>query len=487
MDKDSVKTVGELAEYPVFKWFKEIASVPHPSGHTEKIGAYLVDFARERGLKYHTDGNHNVVIFKDGSKGREAEEPVILQGHTDMVADKCPGSTHNFLTDPLKLMVEGDWLTADGTTLGGDDGAAVAIMLAILDDTSLEHPPLECVFTTDEEDGLIGASALDMSVLKGRRLVNLDSEDEGILTAGCAGGMTVKVDLPVERIYQSGALVTLTVGDLRGGHSGQMINAGRGNADKLMAETIKELSIRAGGCGLVTFEGGQRDNVIPFRAEASAVIGGGVILDADAFGREMTEHFRERFGDKDPDILISAEVSPAVDMMAVTPDSTERILALMERLPYGVIRMSEALPGLVQTSANIGVVRLEKDVFRAVLSVRSSVVSERDAVGDKIDRTADELGASVRRQGVYPAWEFRAESPLRDRMCALWKTMTGKDMKVDVIHAGLECGLFYESLEGLDAVSIGPDMQDIHTYKERLSIPSTLRLYDYVLELLKEL
>ena len=488
--KDTAKTpanLDELLEIPVFKWFGEIARVPHPSGHTEKIGAYLVEFAKERGLKYHTDDNHNVIIYKAGSAGRKDDAPVILQGHTDMVADKEPASTHDFLKDPLDLMIEGDWLTADGTTLGGDDGAAVALMLTILDDESLEHPPLECVFTTDEEDGLIGASALDMSLLKGRRLVNLDSEDEGILTAGCAGGMTVKVDLPIKKAYQSGQLITVSIGSLRGGHSGQMINEGRGNAVKLLAEILGEIAGRTASFGLKTFAGGQRDNVIPFCAEASAVVEGGYIFDPDALGREMTEELRARFGEADPDLEVTVRTAPAVDVMAVTPEDSAKIIALMGRLPYGVIKMSEALPGLVQTSANVGVARIEETVFKAVLSVRSSVVSERDAVGDGIEDGAGELGASVKRQGVYPAWEFRKESPLRDKMCALWKAMTGEEMKVDVIHAGLECGLFYESLDGLDAVSIGPDMQDIHTYNEKLSIPSTLRLYEYVTELLKEL
>ena len=477
------------SDYPFLYYFEKISEIPRVSGHTEAISNFLCDFAKEENLSYTQDELHNVVIRKGGQKCKADVPCVILQGHMDMVGDKTTDSTHDFLKDPIKLILNGDELTADGTTLGGDDGVAVAMMMAVLADRTISHPPIECIFTVDEEIGLLGAAGLDMSMLKGRIMINLDSEDEGILTAGCAGGMTVNTSLPVKRIEKTGITAKVVIDGLKGGHSGQMINMGRANAIKLMGRLISELK-EVCQFSVSSLNGGQKDNVIPFNATAD------ILFENEnqrtTFKKEMARreaiYKAELAGcDDGLEIKLSDENNDKAKIFVMEEMTLQNVLTQLLNMPYGVIAMEKNLKDLVETSSNVGVMRTTEGEFKTQSSVRSSILSKRDLVGKTIMDTARTLGGTAMITGPYPSWEFKKESPLRDLMASIWKDLTGRDAVVEVIHAGLECGLFYNKLPGLDAVSIGPDMKDIHTFSETLSISSAKRNDDFVRRVLASL
>lgn len=489
----------------VMSYFEELSRIPRISGHSDKAAAYLCGVAKKLGLLYKRDDADNVIIYKPGSAGAENKPPVILQGHFDMVGDTAPGVAHDFENDGLTLIRDGDMLRADGTTLGGDDGIAVAMMLAILEDETQSHPPLEALFTSDEEIGLLGAAAVDASWLRGRLMLNLDSEDEGILTAGCAGGMTATTKLPVTYVEKRGCVYTIGISGLLGGHSGVMINKGRGNAIKILGRLLDELSLNE-AMAIRTLKGGEKDNVIPFEATAEVLFEGTWDETSDTRLREMVKAFEDKVNheyDGTDTVSVTLSQQPSWNrwqnpsqksshhenavVSVLDKASCRRVMAQLMNLPYGVVKMTKALPDLVQTSSNVGVVRLDDKVFRTVSSVRSAVASERDLIGRQIITLTEALGGTTTITGCYPAWEFKAESPLRAVMADVWKKQTGKDLVVDIIHAGLECGLFYEKMSDLDAVSIGPTMHDIHTYRESLEISSVRRLCAFVDEVLKRL
>ncbi|MDD6346432.1 MAG: beta-Ala-His dipeptidase [Lachnospiraceae bacterium] len=471
----------------ILEIFEEYAAVPHVSGHTRRARDFICRRAEELGLAYTADDHDNVIIRKSASPGCDKAAVVILQGHLDMVGDTAPGVTFDFLREGIRVIRDGNRLRADGTTLGADNGIAVALMLAILEDRTLQHPALEAVFTSDEEIGLLGASALDTSLLTGRLLINLDSEDEGILTAGCAGGAAMRAVFPCRRVPAAGAVFTVTIDGLRGGHSGQMIGEGRGNAVKLLARLLCLLEDRK-TYHLLSVKGGTKDNAIPMTASAVIAVDPG---DEDglralclAFEKDIR---RELAGRDDLSVRITGNSPHEADDIlaggALSDEDRQRLLAFLTSLPYGVLSR-EKDPSLIRTSANPGILTTGRTEATIVTSVRSSLESERCAVCDRIRRLAGALGAACTEEGTYPAWQFREDSPLRTAMCRLWREMTGRDMVVDVIHAGLECGIFDSNLPGLDAVSIGPAMSDIHTYRESLDIASTARLAAYLEKLL---
>ncbi|MDO4478337.1 MAG: aminoacyl-histidine dipeptidase [Lachnospiraceae bacterium] len=468
-------------------FFEELSAIPRISGHTEAATRYLVSYAQKEDLPYYVDEKGNVIIYKAGQKCAPDTEPVILQGHIDMVGDKAPDSDHDFLTDPLSLSLDGDDLHADRTTLGADDGIAAAYMLAILEDPESVYPPIEAVFTVDEEIGLQGAAALDMTKLKGKRLINIDSEEEGILTAGCAGGMSVTTELSLKRIEAEGMTATITLSGLKGGHSGVMIDKGRGNAIKMMGRLLYELKEMV-SLRLISLEGGARDNVIPFRAvarvlleneEDAALIGTHIDILKAVYAHELAG--------VDDGLEIAIEMTGQGEAAVMTQDALNRVLAFLLNTPYGVQAMERHIPDLVETSANLGRVSCTDKVFTALSSVRSSITSKRDQIGDAMTALARSLDGRTRIDGTYPAWEFRDKSPLREVMCDVYRKMTGKDMVVEAVHAGLECGIFYQAIEDLDAVSIGPNIRDIHTYNETLSLSSARRVYAYLRDVLKAL
>ena len=460
----------------VFYWFETLCGIPHGSGNTKEISDFCVEFAIEHGLRCSQDVWNNVVIRKPASVGYEEHPPVILQGHLDMVCEKDEGVAIDFTKDGLALRVEGDWISADGTTLGGDDGIAVAMALAILEDDTLAHPPLEVLFTTDEETGMYGAAGLDPTDIKGRTLINVDSEQEGTLTVGCAGGARVDVGLPLRRGAAEGPCVQIVIDGLQGGHSGVEIHKGRQNANKLMGELLRQLPE---GWQLVSLSGGQKDNAIPRLARAQVLCHGDVAAVAAAFAAAKRV-------DTDPGLQVT--VTPAGRAaQALSAADSRRAAALLCALPDGVQAYSRDIEGLVETSLNLGILRLDADGLHASFAVRSGINREKDALLHRLQAVAAAHGAIAEPGGAYPAWEYRADSPLRDVMVDTYRQLTGTAPTVEIIHAGLECGLLSDKLPGLDAVSCGPDMQDIHTSRERLSISSTARTYQYLCRVLERL
>ena len=464
------RVLAGLQPEKVFYYFEQLCAIPHGSGNTGKIAQYLMFFAKAHSLEAEKDASNNVIIRKEASGGYQDAPTVILQGHLDMVCAKEPGSAHDFTKDGLSLRVEDGWIKADGTTLGGDDGIAVAMALAILADEEADHPALEAVFTTDEETGMFGAKALDMECLQGRLLINIDSEQEGVLTVACAGGSKTTVRMPFARKKADGETVTVRITGLTGGHSGAEIHKGRANAAVLAGQILRDTGLLP-----VSLNGGSADNAI--MPECLLTVCG---TDVEAKCKEEEKKLREQFPAEDIR-LICAPADADAGVMDLD------LGALLDALPYGVRSMSKDIDGLVQTSLNVGIVRTEGDVLTMTYSVRSSVNKEKDDLNAKLKKVASDFGGRAETNGAYPAWEYRKESPLRDRMAEIYKKLYGKEAAVEAIHAGLECGLFYDALDGLDAVSIGPDMQAIHTPAEALSVASVKRTYEYVLAVLKSL
>lgn len=470
----------------VFHYFEEIAGIPHGSGNTKQISDYLAFFAKERGLEYVQDELNNVVIYKPATEGYENAPTVILQGHMDMVCEKRPDVEHDFTKDGLKLSVKNGYVSANGTTLGGDDGIAVAYMLALLESTDIPHPALEAVFTVDEEIGLLGAFDMDCSVLKGRRMINLDSEAEGSLWVSCAGGLTGSTRIPVRRVEAEGTKLQIKICGLMGGHSGAEINKNRANANILMGRFLYGLK-KQYAFELIHLAGGTKDNAITRECTAQILADGENAASIQDYALNVQNKLREEFAGTDEGITIQAENLGDAKEMVLHPSSRERVLFFLVNTPWGIAKMSGTIPGLVETSSNLGVTELKAEEFLAVNSIRSSVGAAKDALSDRVEYLTEFLGGEYTVEGAYPAWEYRKDSPLRDRMVEIYEKMYGEKPNVVAIHAGLECGLFYEKIEGLDCVSLGPDMKDIHTSEELLDIASAERVWNYLLEVLKNL
>lgn len=489
----------ELEPAKVFAFFEEICGIPHGSGNTQQISNYLVSFARERNLESYQDVLGNVIIIKEAAPGYEDHEPVILQGHMDMVAVKEPECALDMQKEGLELDAEGDWLFAKGTSLGGDDGIALAYGLALLDG-AYRHPRIELVFTVDEEVGMDGARALVVSPLKGRRLINLDSEEEGIFLSGFAGGARVNMTLSFERKLKQGALCRISVGGLRGGHSGGEIHKERGNAICILGRVLARLEEKLDLC-LDGLEGGVADNAIPVFAAAELLVTGRSDREGEKEPLSLEEcreivsqicaetnaMLRGELADKDEGIKIEAAFRDTGKGEVIGEALSKRVIDLLNTLPYGVQAMSSAMPGLVETSLNPGLLRMTDEKIKIGISVRSSVDSAKDALVGKLRSLANLAGAGTEVTGDYPGWTYRKESPLRDKMVEVYREMYHKEPVVEAIHAGVECGLLAHKIPGLDCVSIGPDMKDIHTAKEKLSIPSVERMWEYLLKVLEAL
>ena len=472
----------------VFSWFERLCAIPHGSGNTKAVSDWLADFAAKRGLESIQDDLNNVIIFKDAAPGYEGAEPVILQGHMDMVCEKTPDCTLDLTKDGLDLAVEGDTVLARGTTLGGDDGIAVAMMLAALDDASLPHPRLECVFTVDEEIGMLGAAGLDTAPLRGRRMINIDSEEEGVFTVGCAGGRIVKCVLPVRRegFLSSAVPLNIEVSGLIGGHSGTEIHNGRANASVLLGRVLYALR-KVTAVRIIEVRGGEKDNVIPNRAAAEVVVGDAA--EAARICGELERTFRAEYAAVDPEIMVAAKPVGAAEAETVPMDaeSTEKTVCLLLCAPNGVQAMSADVEGLVETSLNLGILETQPDRVEASFCVRSSVESRKKLLADRLQSLTELLGGQVESSGDYPGWAFRRESPLRELMVEVFTEQYGRAPVVDAVHAGVECGLFAGKLPGLDCVSIGPDLDDIHTARERMHIASVQRTWALLTETLKRM
>ena len=479
----SERKLQGLEPESVFRYFEEICAIPHGSRNTKAISDYLVSFAKAHGLRYRQDESNNVVIFAPGTCGLEDHESVILQGHMDMVCEKDAGCPLDMAVDGLDVTHDGCCVFAKGTTLGGDDGIAVAYALAILDDNTIAHPPLEVIVTVDEEIGMLGAAAMDLADVKGRTMLNLDSEDEGIFTVSCAGGATCTVSLNAERKAVYGPCVRLSVEGLRGGHSGAEIHKNRANANKVMGDFLGRIQKLMPLC-LTSFSGGSKDNAIPRACQATVVAMGIGLERINDIAAQLQQEVRETYDE--PEALVQAFDVDALGGNAMTTAATADVISLLCAAPNGVQAYCPDMPELVQTSLNLGIAKLG-DRFTTTFSVRSSVNAEKEGLITKLKELADFYNGTYSQSGTYPAWEFRKDSRLRDVMVPIYTRMFGKEPKVLAIHAGLECGLLGDKLPGLDCVSIGPQMHDIHTSREKLEIASTKRTWDFLLEILKAL
>ncbi len=459
----------------VFYYFEKISAIPHGSGNTDKISDYCMEVAATLGLPAEKDAWNNVIIRKAASAGYEDHPTVILQGHLDMVCEKDAECSIDFLTDGLDLALDGDFLYAKGTTLGGDDGIAIAMTLAILEDSTLAHPPIEALFTTDEETGMYGAEGLDASKLHGNVLLNIDSEEEGILTVSCAGGARAAITVPLTRGSTDMPCYKVTLSGLIGGHSGVEIGTGRQNANVMLGRFLSSLPF---AYRIIDIGGGMKDNAIPREATAIVAASGDLAAAAAAFVKANRI-------DADPDLSIAVENAAIANGFDAA--SSLRIAEFLVSVPNGVQKMSSDIEGLVQTSLNLGILKIENDCLTATFAVRSSVGSEKAELLDKLASVAEDFGGDFESHGHYPAWEYRKDSPLRDTMVRVYEQMYGASPEVVAIHAGLECGLFAGKIADLDAVSFGPNLYDIHTSRERLSVSSTVRTYQYLCETLKNL
>ena len=479
----SEKRLAGLQPGAVFEYFEELCAIPHGSHNTKAISDHIVAFAKEQGLRYIQDEANNVILFGEGTCGMEDHAPVILQGHMDMVCEKDADCPLNMDTDGLDVTHDGSYVFARGTTLGGDDGIAIAYAMALLADKSIPHPPLEVIVTVDEEVGMLGANVIDVSMLKGKTLINLDSEDEGIFTVSCAGGARATLSLKVDRRTVYGPCVRLMVDGLRGGHSGAEIHKKRANANKVMGEFMSRITKLMPLC-LTSFSGGSKDNAIPQSCQATVVAMGIGIDRINTIAEELQAEIREKYDE--PEANVQAFDVDALGGNSLTTEDTARVIALLCAMPNGVQKYSADIPGLVQTSLNLGIAKLG-EYFSVTSSIRSSVNQEKEELLEQLRKLCQFYDGSYSQMGEYPAWEYNKDSALRDTMVRVYTEMFGKKPEILAIHAGLECGLLGEKIPGLDCVSIGPQMHDIHTSRERLDIASTERVWKFLLEVLKAL
>ena len=477
--KQSTRLLCGISPESVLYYFEEISRIPRGSGNEAAVAEYLVAFAKERALYCHRDAANNVLIRKAATPDRTAAPALLLQGHTDMVCEKNGATTHDFLTDPIHLVKDGEWLRAEGTTLGGDDGIAVAMMLALLDGALASHPTYECLFTTEEETGMGGAIAFDYSLLTARHMINLDSEEEDQITVGCAGGLRTDLTLPVQRIAdESGETCRISLTGLCGGHSGENINCGRANANNLMARMLcalqKDHELR-----LISIDGGSKDNAIPRECEAivrtrsAAALAMALMLLSDEIGGELVE--------EDSGCTVRCERLDTAACAALLPPmdtaSTHRVLAALNTIPCGVLRMSMQVPGLVEYSRNVGVLKTEETAVCLTASSRSCRESLLDHTEQSLADFALLCGGTAQHRSRYPGWEYAPDSAVRSAYLAAYAALYGKTPRTAAIHAGLECGYIRKQIPNMDIISIGPDMQGIHSPDERLHLPSVDRVW----------
>ena len=468
----------------VFRYFEEIAAIPHGSRNTKAISDYLVNFAKEHKLEYYQDEANNVVIIKEATAGYEQADPIIIQGHMDMVCEKENGCTIDFEKDGLDLYVDGDFLKARGTTLGGDDGIAVAYTLAIMDADDLSHPRLEVVITVDEEIGMLGADVIDLSMLKGHKMLNIDSDVEGHFLTSCAGGMHIETRLPVSYEEANGVLYSVCVTGLEGGHSGAEIDKEHGNANIIMGRVLKTLEAEV-EYGIVSLAGGLKDNAIPRECCAELLVNPEDTKAFEAILEQLKPVLANEFMASDKDVTIVYEAKGEQKASVLGVPAQTKVIFYLRNVPNGVQNMSRIMPGLVETSLNLGIMELQEECLYMVTSVRSSVSSRKTDLADKLEHLTEFLGGEITIGGDYPAWEYKADSDIRDTISAVYKELFNEEPVFEAIHAGLECGILSGKIENLDCVSFGPNNYDIHTPKERLSISSTEKVWKLLVEFLK--
>lgn len=476
-----MEKLANLEPQKVFEYFEEICSIPHGSGNMDAISSYCMDFAAKHSLEAVRDEANNVVIYKKATNGYENADTVILQGHLDMVCQKTEDCNIDFVKDGLDIYTDGDFIKARGTTLGADNGIAVAMIMAILASEDIEHPAIEAVFTTDEEIGLIGAGKLSTESLKGRKMINIDSEDPLVLTVSCAGGSDFEMNIPIKRTEVNGEQVTLSVRGLKGGHSGVEINSGRVNANLLMARI---LNYAKGICDfdIISIDGGDKGNAIPLSSTAKLVV------QDDKFIIKINEYvnvIKEEISHRESGFVFDAVSNGATSVQAIENSLRDKLIFALLCAPNGVVEMSSEIEGLVETSLNLGILKTDQDKVIMHFALRSNKSSALKFLEDKLMTFSSCVGCSVRTFGHYPPWEYKDDSPLQRLYISEYEKKFGSKPLVKAIHAGLECGVFSSGIPGLDCISIGPRMHDIHTTAERLSISSTAEIYEVILNVLK--
>lgn len=459
----------------VLQHFCEISAVPRGSGYNEKISDWLCEFAKKHGIAYEQDDALNVILRMPASKGYENAPAVILQGHMDMVCVKDAVCNHDFINEGLSLLSDGNYIFADGTTLGADDGIAIAYMLSLLTDSTLQHPELICLITTDEETGMDGAREVKTEKIAAPYLINIDSEEEGVCWCGCAGGQRIEIELPLQREENTGYCVEVSLGGLSGGHSGADIHKYIPNAIHVLGRFLSEVSEKT-EIRILDMKGGEKDNSIPVNAAVRFFVFD--VNTADKVISKVSEAIAAVYGRSQKGMLFQSNIAKTkTSDRVLTKPCQEKLLFLLNQLPDGVQSMSTQIPELVETSMNLGIFEMNEEAAVYHLSLRSSVAYELQGLSKKVKQLAAFVGAVAESGSDYPAWEYRAESKLRELFCETYSLLYDKKPRTAAIHAGLECGLFCEKLPNTDMISVGPNMHDIHTPKERLEIISTVRVY----------
>lgn len=474
-----MSVLGNLEPKSVFGYFEDICKIPHGSGNMDKISQFCVDFAKEHGLEYIQDDMKNVIIIKEATPGYEEVEPLILQGHLDMVCEKRPDKEKDFLTEGIDVCTDGENIWADGTTLGGDNGIAVAYGLALLAAKDLQHPRLEMVLTVDEETGLYGAEAIDMSMLKGKKLINLDSEEEGIFTVGCAGGLTLACDIPMFTEEADGEVYELKVTGLLGGHSGAEIHKGRGNSNVILGRVLLAIGQKI-GLEIIKMEGGSKDNAIPRNSVAEILVGAEDVKKLEELVKEQEAILKNEFHASDAGVALelAAKGMATVEVL----DATSKVSALhaLNNIPNGIQAYSMDIEGLVETSLNMGIMTQDSESLKMSFAVRSSIESAKHYLTDRVLLFVDMLGGNCEIKGDYPGWAYNPKSDLRETFIKVYREMYASEPVVEAIHAGLECGLFTKKIDGLDSISIGPNMHNVHTSEETLEVGSVQRTWEFL-------
>lgn len=472
----------------VFDYFEMLSQIPRESGNEKGVSDFLKKFGEEKGYKVVQDDSLNIIMEVPPTKGMEDRPKVILQGHMDMVCEKTPECTIDFSKDSIKYEIDGDLIIARETTLGADNGIAVAMTLALLESDEYKHPKIEALFTVNEESGMTGAGNLEKGMVTSKRLLNIDSETEGVGCISCAGAERdlLKLKKEFKDLDRDKTIYEVIVNGLKGGHSGQEIQVGLGNAVKILGRSLYSLFQKVDG-DLIEIEGGAKPNAIPRYARALVAVKDEDIKKVQDVIVELNSEFVTELGKVDPDVRLNFEKSKETCDKAFTDDLKNRIVDLINLLPNGVIAMSKNIPGLVETSVNVGVIENHEDEVHIISNIRSSVSSAKEYIGSVNKIAAKNLGAEVEIITKYPAWEYKEVSPLREVAKEAYKEVSGKEFKLEAIHAGLECGIFVETIGDIDMLSIGPNMKGVHAPGEHLSISSTERVFDFLIKILEKL
>lgn len=475
--------LDSLKPLNVFKYFEEICAIPHGSENMDAISEYCVKFAEKHSLKCVRDNANNVIIFKSATSGYENAEPVILQGHLDMVCQKTEESTIDFMKDGLDLFIDGDFVKAHGTTLGADNGIAVAMILAILESDNLAHPKIQAVFTTDEEIGMIGAGQLDMSVLTAKKMINLDAEEDDTITVSCAGGSDFKVVVPLNRVKQTGTKIAVTLKGLKGGHSGIEIDKGRVNADILAGRFLNHMSNLA-DFDIIAINGGNKGNAIPNLCRIELCV-----KNPDTFTKNAEMYFeilKKEINERENDFAPIIEMGEKAEYDVLHSDLREKLIFTLLCVPNGIVEMSAEIKNLVETSLNLGVLSTEDDKITLLFTLRSNKKSALRFLEEKLKTFFKAIPCKIYTSGHYPPWEFKDDSTLQALYKKAYQDICGFEPKVEAIHAGLECGIFTSAIKGLDCIAIGPALYDVHTVNEKLSISSVEKIFNVLISLLKK-